>query len=71
MPTRPLRPSGHRNVIHHEHLLEEAAQHGDKRLVRRLMEILLLEGFLRGEGQREDVRETLIEASRNIFTAGR
>jgi hypothetical protein len=39
--------------------------------VRRLMEILLLEGFLRGEGQREDVRETLIEASRNIFTAGR
>ena len=37
---------------------------GDKLLMRRLVEILLLEGFLRSEGQREDMSETLIESFR-------
>jgi len=35
-----------RDVIHHQRLLQHVAQHRDKLLMRRLVEILLLQRFL-------------------------
>ena len=48
------------DIVEDEHFFEYVGQEGDKLLMCRLVEIILLEGFLRSEGQREDMREDLI-----------
>ena len=53
-----------RDVIHHQDLIEDAAEEGDEFLVGWFVEVLLFEDFLRCERHREDVGEALVEAFR-------